>query len=74
MVHLSWPAAPDVIWHIYLGQHYFKGDGGIDLPYSGEIVLTMGQVPYEFRADWPWFIFQGKLRVALDVIWHIYSG
>ena len=30
----------------------------------------MGQVPCEFRADWPTFIFQ---LVAPDMIWHIYS-
>ena len=29
----------------------------------------MVQVPCEFRADWPNFIFQ---LVAPDVIWHIY--
>ena len=29
-----------------------------------------GQVPSEFLADWPTFIFQ---LVAPDVIWHIYS-
>ena len=29
----------------------------------------MGQVPCEFRADWPNFIFQ---PVAPDMIWHIY--
>ena len=31
--------------------------------------LTMGQVPCEFRADRPNFIFQ---PVAPDMIWHIY--
>ena len=35
----------------------------------GEAAPTMGQVPCEFRADWPTFIFQ---LVAPDVIWHIY--
>ena len=30
----------------------------------------MGQVPCEFQADWPNFIFQ---LVAPDMIWHIYS-
>ena len=30
----------------------------------------MGQVPCEFWADWPIFIFQS---VAPDMIWHIYS-
>ena len=65
------PAAPDVIWHIYSGQCCSKGIEVMDLPYSGNIPLNMGQVPYEFRADWPNFIFQ---PAAPDVIWHIYSG
>ena len=64
------PAAPDVIWHIYSGQHCFKGNLGIDLLSSGNIAPTMGQVPCEFRADWTNFIFQ---PVAPDVIWLIYS-
>ena len=67
-------AAPDVIWHIYSGQHCFKGDGGMDLPSSGEIALTTVQVPCEFQADRTGLIFQGKLRVAQDMIWHIYLG
>ena len=46
----------------------------MDLPYSEEIALTMGQVPCEFQVDWPWFIFQEKFRAAPDVIWHIYLG
>ena len=41
-----------------------------DLPSSGEAAPTMGQVPCEFRADWPNFIFQ---LVAPDMIWQIYS-
>ena len=48
MMPHPWRAAPDVIWHIYLGQCCLKGDGGMDLPSSGEVTLTMGQVPYEF--------------------------
>ena len=64
------PAAPDVIWHIYSGQCCFKGVEGIDLPSSGNVALTMGQVPCEFWADRPTFIFQ---PVAPDVSWHIYS-
>ena len=44
-------------------------DGGRDLPSSGEAVLSKGQVPCEFQADRPTFIFQ---PVTPDVIWHIY--
>ena len=65
------PAAPDMIWHIYSSQHCFKGVLGMDLLSSGDVALTMGQVPCEFSADWPTFIFQ---LVAPDMIWHIYSG
>ena len=65
------PAAPDVIWHIYSGQPCFKGVLDMDLLSSGDVALTIGQVPCEFQADWPNFIFQ---PVAPDVIWHIYSG
>ena len=43
----------------------------MDLLSSGDVALTMEQVPYEFPADWPNFIFQ---LAAPDVIWHIYSG
>ena len=42
---------PDVIWHIYSCMHYSMGDGGRDLPSSGEVVLGKEQVPCEFRAD-----------------------
>ena len=52
------PAAPDMIWHIYSRQHCFKGILGMDLLSSGDVALTMGQVPCEFWADWPNFIFQ----------------
>ena len=65
------PTAPDVIWHIYLHLYCSLRDGGRDLPCSGEAVPTMGQVPCEFRGDWPNFIFP---PVAPDMIWHIYSG
>ena len=58
-----------MIWHIYLHLYCFSRVGGRDLPSSGEAVPTMGQVPCEFRADWPKFIFQ---PAAPDVIWHIY--
>ena len=63
-------AAPDMIWHIYSRQCSFKGDLGMDLLSSGDDALTMGQVPCEFWADQPTFIFQ---PAAPDVIWHIYS-
>ena len=61
--------APDVIWHIYSHLNCSSRDGGRDLPSSGEAAPTMGQVPCEFWADRPNFIFQ---LVAPDVIWHIY--
>ena len=64
------PAAPDVIWCIYSGQHCFKGVLGMDLLSSGDVAPTMGQVLYEFHADRPTFIFQ---PAAPDVILHIYS-
>ena len=38
---------------------------------SGDVALTMGQVPCEFQGDWPNFIFH---PAAPDMIWHIYSG
>ena len=63
--------APDIIWHIYSGQHCFKGIEGMDLPSSADVALTIGQVPCEFRGDWPTFIFQSG---APDMIWHVYSG
>ena len=70
MVHHPWQAALDVIWHIYSHMYCSLRDGGRDLPSSGEAAPTMGQVPCEFQADLPTFIFQ---LVAPDVIWHIYS-
>ena len=69
MVHHPWPAAPDMIWHIYSHLYCSPRDGGRDLPSSGEAATTMGQVPCEFWADRPNFIFQ---PVAPDVIWQIY--
>ena len=65
------PVAPDVIWHIYSGQCCFKGVLSMDLLSSGDVTLTMGQVPCEFQAHWQTFIFQSA---APDMIWHIYSG
>ena len=62
--------APDAIWHIYSIQYCFKGVLGMDLLSSGDVALTMGQVPCELQADWPTFIFQ---LMAPYVIWHIYS-
>ena len=55
---------------IYLGQCCFKGVLGMDLLSSGDVAPNMGQVPCEFWADQPNFIFQSA---ASDVIWHIYS-
>ena len=50
-----------MIWHIYSGQHCFKGVEGVDLPSSGDVAPTMAQVPSEFRANRPTFVFQGKM-------------
>ena len=54
------PAAPDVIWHIYLHLYCSSRDGGRDLPSSREEALTMGKVPCEFWADQPGFSFSGE--------------
>ena len=35
------PAAPGMIWHIYCGQHCFKGVLGMDLLSSRDVALTM---------------------------------
>ena len=61
MVGRQRPAAPDVIWHICSGQHCFQGVAGMDLPSSGDATLNLAQVPSEFRANRPTFIFQGKM-------------
>ena len=63
MVPHWWPAAPDVIWHIYSHLHCSTGDGGRESPSSGEAALTMGQVPCEFWADWPGFTFLGEAKL-----------
>ena len=55
------PAAPDVIWHIYWGQCCFQGVAGMDLRSSGGASLIIPQVPSEFRANRPTFVFQGKM-------------
>ena len=60
MVHHQWPAAPDMIWHIYSHLYCSSRDGGRDLPSSGEVAPTMGQVPCEFWADQPEFSFSGE--------------
>ena len=44
MVNHKWPAALDVIWHIYSHLYSSSRDGGRDLPSSGEAAPTMGQV------------------------------
>ena len=71
MVPHQWPVALVVIWHIYSCLACSSKDSAKDLPSSGKVVLGQGQVPCEFRADWPNLIFQ---LVAPDMIWHIYSG
>ena len=63
MVPHWWPAAPDVIWHIYLHLHCSTGDGGRESPSSGDVALTMGQVHCEFWADWPRFSFLGEAKL-----------
>ena len=63
MVPRWWPAAPDVIWHIYSHLHCSMGDGGRELRSSGEAALTMGQVPCEFWTDWPRFSFLGEAEL-----------
>ena len=63
--HLTWFGT------FYSGQHCFKGVLGMDLLSSGDVALTMGQVPCEFWGDRPNFIFQ---LAAPDMIWHIYSS
>ena len=50
-----------MIWHIYSGQRCFQGVGGMDLPSSGDASLIIPQVPSEFRANRPTFVFQGKM-------------
>ena len=71
MEHHQWLVALDVIWHIYSHLYCSSRDGGRDLPSSVEAVPTMGQVPCEFRGDWPTDIFQ---PAAPYMIWHIYSS
>ena len=63
MVPHWWPAAPDVIWHIYSHLYCSMGDGGRKLTSSGEAALTMGQVPCEFWTDWPRFSFLGEAKL-----------
>ena len=70
MVSHQWPVALVVIWHIYSWLACSSEDSARDLPSSGKVVLGQVQVPCEFQADWPNFIFQ---PVAPDMIWHIYS-
>ena len=44
-----------------MGQHSFQGLGGVGLPSSGGDALPIPQVPSEFRANRPTFVFQGKM-------------
>ena len=60
MVPHWWPAAPDVIWHIYSHLYCSSRDGGRHLLSSAEEAPTMGKVPCEFWADWPGFSFSGE--------------
>ena len=62
----SWCDSAHLLWTALL-----QGILGMDLLSSGNVVLIMGQVPCEFRADWPNFIFQ---PAAPDMIWHISVG
>ena len=36
----------------------------MDLPSSGDVTLTLAEVPSEFRANRPTFVFQGKMSRA----------
>ena len=63
MVPCWWPAAPDVIWHIYSCLHCSMGEISRELLSSGEAALTMGQVPCEFWADWPKFSSLGEAEL-----------
>ena len=69
MVPHQWPVALVVIWHIYSCLACSSDNSARDLPSSGKVVLGQRQVPCEFWADWPNFIFE---PVAPDMIWHIY--
>ena len=71
MVPHQCPVALVVIWHIYSYLACSLEDSARDLPSSEKVVLGQGQVPCEFQADRPNFIFQ---PVAPVMIWHIYSG
>ena len=71
IVHHQWPVAPDMIWHIYSHLYCSSGDSGRDLLSLGEVAPARGQVPCQFWADQPTFIFQS---VAPDMIRHIYCG
>ena len=63
MVPHRWPAAPDVIWHIYSHLYCSSRDGGRELMSSGEAALTMGQVPCEFWTDLLRFSFLGNAEL-----------
>ena len=60
MVHHPWPAAPDMIWHIY--SHLYCSSRDVDryLPSSGEAAPTMGKVSCEFGADQLGCSFSGE--------------
>ena len=71
MVPHQWPVALAVIWHIYSSLACSLEDSDRDLSSSGKVVLGQGQVPCEFWADQPNFIFQPTARERIQ---HIYCG
>ena len=89
MVPHRWPAAPDVIWHIYSHLHCSTGDGCRELTSSGRQPSPLGRSPVSSEQIGPNSFFRGsqvkgpsslaledvphQWPVALAVIWHIYS-
>ena len=80
--HISWgqymagfsDQLHDVIWHIFLKRHCFKGEGGMDLLSSGEGALVWWRSPGSLVEIGPSvmvatpgvFVLRG-----VDMIWHI---
>ena len=58
MVPHQWPVALVVIWHIYSCLACSSDNSARDLSSSGKVVLGQRQVPCEFWADRPNYIFQ----------------
>ena len=46
-----------MISHIFSHLHCSTGDGGRESPFSGDVALTMGQVPCEFEQIGPDSVF-----------------